>query len=152
MFCLKNMRICTLKLRSFFYRCQCPMVYKLVLMFRMPCRMATKEFHWSAWVQLNLVTPCPIHRQVCVLNILYIQAIILCASISVRWNLFIYMYIYIYIYIYELITRPEESYRLWWVVVCDLETSRIRRLWPELGRSAKKKKKMYIYIYIIRII
>ena len=27
----------------------------------------------------------------------------------------------------ELITRPEESYRLWCVVVCDLETSRIRR-------------------------
>ena len=25
----------------------------------------------------------------------------------------------------ELITLPEESYRLWWVVVCDLETSRI---------------------------
>ena len=25
----------------------------------------------------------------------------------------------------ELITRPEESYRLWYVVVCDLETSRI---------------------------
>jgi len=25
----------------------------------------------------------------------------------------------------ELITRPEESYRLWFVVVCDLETSRI---------------------------
>jgi len=25
----------------------------------------------------------------------------------------------------ELITRPEESYRLWSVVVCDLETSRI---------------------------
>jgi hypothetical protein len=23
----------------------------------------------------------------------------------------------------ELITRPEESYRLWCVVVCDLETS-----------------------------
>jgi len=23
----------------------------------------------------------------------------------------------------ELITRPEESYRLWWVVACDLETS-----------------------------
>ena len=48
---------------------------------------------------------------------------------------------YIYIYIYgapildvsrshtthhsRLITRPEESYRLWCVVVCDLETSRI---------------------------
>ena len=25
----------------------------------------------------------------------------------------------------ELNTRPEESYRLWCVVVCDLETSRI---------------------------
>ena len=25
----------------------------------------------------------------------------------------------------ELITRPEKSYRLWCVVVCDLETSRI---------------------------
>ena len=25
----------------------------------------------------------------------------------------------------ELITRPEESYRLWCVVVCDLETLRI---------------------------
>jgi hypothetical protein len=25
----------------------------------------------------------------------------------------------------ELITRPEESYRPWCVVVCDLETSRI---------------------------
>jgi len=27
----------------------------------------------------------------------------------------------------ELITRPEDSYRLWCVVVCDLETSRMRR-------------------------
>ena len=26
-----------------------------------------------------------------------------------------------------LITHPEESYRLWCVVVCDLETSRMRR-------------------------
>ena len=48
-------------------------------------------------------------------------------------------YIYIYIYIYrglcdELITRPEESYRLCCVVVCDLETSR-------MGAP-------YIYIYI----
>jgi len=29
-----------------------------------------------------------------------------------------------------LITRPEESYRLWRVVVCDLETSYTRRLLP----------------------
>jgi len=43
----------------------------------------------------------------------------------------------------ELITRPEESYRLWYVVVCDLDTSRIRRPWPALGRSATKKN---IYI------
>jgi hypothetical protein len=28
----------------------------------------------------------------------------------------------------ELITRPEESYRLWCVLVCDLGTSRKRRL------------------------
>ena len=27
----------------------------------------------------------------------------------------------------ELITRPDESYELWCVVVCDLETSRMRR-------------------------
>jgi len=39
----------------------------------------------------------------------------------------------------ELITRPEESYRLWCVVVCDLETSRMRRPWPVLVRSATKK-------------
>jgi len=41
----------------------------------------------------------------------------------------------------ELITHPEESYRLWCVVVCDLETSRMRRPWPALGRSATAKKK-----------
>jgi len=40
----------------------------------------------------------------------------------------------------DLITRPEESYRLWCVVVCDLETSRMRRPWPALGRSATEKK------------
>ena len=44
----------------------------------------------------------------------------------------------------ELITRPEESYRLWCVVVCDLETSRKRRPWPALGRSATRKTKVFI--------
>jgi hypothetical protein len=34
----------------------------------------------------------------------------------------------------ELITRPEESYRLWCVVVCDLE-----RPWPSRGWRAKNK-------------
>ena len=32
-----------------------------------------------------------------------------------------------------LITRPEESYRLWCVVVCYLETSWMRRPWPTGG-------------------
>ena len=40
----------------------------------------------------------------------------------------------------ELITRPEESYRVRCVAVCDLETSRMRRPWPALGRSATEKK------------
>ena len=39
-----------------------------------------------------------------------------------------------------LITLPEESYRLWCVVVCDQEiSSRMRRQWPALGCSAIKK-------------
>jgi hypothetical protein len=32
-----------------------------------------------------------------------------------------------------LITRPEEFYRLWCVILCDLETSRMRRLKPASG-------------------
>jgi hypothetical protein len=40
----------------------------------------------------------------------------------------------------ELITCPNESYRLWCVVVCDLETSRMRRPWPAFGRRATRKK------------
>ena len=39
------------------------------------------------------------------------------------------------------ITRPEESFRRWCVVVCDLETSRMRRHWPALDRSTTKGKK-----------
>jgi hypothetical protein len=41
----------------------------------------------------------------------------------------------------ELTTCPEESYRLRCVVVCDLETSRMRRPWPALGRSSTARKK-----------
>jgi len=44
----------------------------------------------------------------------------------------------------ELITRPEESYRLRCVVVCDLESSRMRRPWPALGRSVTEKKLLFI--------
>ena len=38
------------------------------------------------------------------------------------------------------ITRPEESYRLWCVTVCDLEASRIRRPWPALGCCTRRRQ------------
>jgi len=38
----------------------------------------------------------------------------------------------------KFITSLNESYRLWCVVVNDLETSRTRRSWPALGRSGEK--------------
>jgi len=44
----------------------------------------------------------------------------------------------------ELITRPEESCRLWCVVVCDQETSSMRRPWTTMGRNATGN----IYIYV----
>ena len=40
----------------------------------------------------------------------------------------------------ELITRPEESYRRWCVVVRVLETSSMRKLWPAYGRKTIRKK------------
>ena len=40
----------------------------------------------------------------------------------------------------ELITRPEESYRLWSVVVCDLETSRKRKALAHWGLSCQKQR------------
>jgi hypothetical protein len=40
----------------------------------------------------------------------------------------------------ELIARQEESYRLWCVLVCNLEISKMRSPWPMLGRSATEKK------------
>jgi len=51
------------------------------------------------------------------------------------------------------ITRPEESYRLWRVVVCDKETSRMRRLksatglwkYNQNGCNAKKTNKQLCY-------
>jgi hypothetical protein len=47
----------------------------------------------------------------------------------------------------ERLTCPEETYRLWCFVLRDLETSRMRRPWPALDRSAPPKY-IYIYIYI----
>ena len=51
----------------------------------------------------------------------------------------------------ELITRPEESYRLWRVVVCDLETSKEEaksplkgcEYKPTMGCDAERKKVSY---------
>jgi hypothetical protein len=48
----------------------------------------------------------------------------------------------------ELITRPEESYRLWCVIVCDLETSWTRRPRPTGGcRSKNKQTSVFITQY-----
>jgi len=43
---------------------------------------------------------------------------------------------------YELIIHLEEFYRLWCVVLCDLETSWMRRPWPTLGSSKKNKQEL----------
>ena len=45
----------------------------------------------------------------------------------------------------ELIIRKEEAYRLWRVVVCDLETSKMRRPWPT-GDVAQFKQCNYKYL------
>jgi len=50
----------------------------------------------------------------------------------------------------ELITRPEESYRLWCVAVCDLEKS---HEWggqsPHWAAAPQEKKCYYMYYFII---
>jgi hypothetical protein len=38
-------------------------------------------------------------------------------------------------------TCPEESYRQWYIIVCDLKLSIIKRPWPALGCRAEEKKK-----------
>jgi len=40
----------------------------------------------------------------------------------------------------ELISHPEGSYWLWCIVVCDLETSWMRRPWPTGGCHTKNKQ------------
>ena len=49
----------------------------------------------------------------------------------------------------ELITRPEESYRLWYVVVCDLETSCKWRSWPTGVCCAKNEKTFSVRLLAI---
>jgi len=43
----------------------------------------------------------------------------------------------------ELIARPEESYLLWCVVMCDLETSRMRSPWSLLGHNATENINLF---------
>jgi len=47
----------------------------------------------------------------------------------------------------ELFTRPKESYRLWCVVVCDLENLKNEEAMTGV-RSQRHSKNIYIYIYI----
>jgi len=47
----------------------------------------------------------------------------------------------------ELINRPEEPYWLWCVVVCDLETSWMRRPWPKGGGGCFSNKKFFFIRY-----
>jgi len=50
----------------------------------------------------------------------------------------------------ELITRGEESYLLWCVVMCDLETSWMRRPWLQGGCRAKNKQnKVYLITWTV---
>jgi len=48
----------------------------------------------------------------------------------------------------ELITRPEESCRLWCVVVCDTKTSWMMKPWPigRLSRQNKERKWQLLWI------
>jgi hypothetical protein len=47
----------------------------------------------------------------------------------------------------ELITRPEESYWRWCVVECDLETSWMRRPWPNGGGGCRAQKKNRVHLW-----
>jgi len=50
----------------------------------------------------------------------------------------------------ELITRPEEAYRLWCVVVCDLENLVNEEAMTRVGsqRHRKKKNQLSLLCYI----
>jgi len=48
----------------------------------------------------------------------------------------------------ELVNRPEESYRLCRVFVCDIETSWMRRPWTTGGQSRQKKEKWTNFIIL----
>jgi len=47
----------------------------------------------------------------------------------------------------ELITRPEESYRLWCVVVCDLENLKNEEAMTRVGSQRHRKKKVVLLFH-----
>ena len=49
----------------------------------------------------------------------------------------------------ELITRPEESYRRWCVVVCDLENLKNEEAMTRVGSQRHRKKIIIIIIVIL---
>jgi hypothetical protein len=46
----------------------------------------------------------------------------------------------------ELITHPEESYRLWFIVVCDLENLKNEEAMTRIGHSATAIKINHYYL------
>ena len=50
----------------------------------------------------------------------------------------------------ELITRPEESYRLWCVVVCDLENPKNEEAMPRVGSQRHRKRKCNVLLESVR--
>jgi len=51
----------------------------------------------------------------------------------------------------ELITRPEESYRLWCVVVCDLENLKNEEAMTSVGSQRHRKKQLNL-LYTMKVI
>ena len=45
----------------------------------------------------------------------------------------------------ELITRPEDSYRMWCIVVCDLENLMSKEALAHWGAVAPKEKKKFSF-------
>ena len=46
----------------------------------------------------------------------------------------------------ELITHPEESYRLWCVVVCDLGNLKNEEAMTRVGSQRNRKKKCILFV------
>ena len=108
-----------------------------------------RKMHWCV-VELSVLVVCrKMHWCIVELSVLVVRDALLLGI----WYLFCLLRLWVWIppgawmYVMScalsgrglcnaLIMRPEEYYRLWCVVVCDLETSRMRRPWPTLGRSA----------------